>query len=857
MMNTAVPAQPSMEVNRDAFLQTWNEPTDFPGWLSSVDNFMIGMRFLVTSFSFFLIAGVFALLMRIQLAVAENTFLGPEVYNRLFTMHGTIMMYLFAVPFQEGLAALLLPWLLGSRDLAYPRLTAFSYWVFFFSGLIFFSGFLFDTVADVGWFAYTPLSAPAFANRGIDFWVVGLGAAEVAGIAAGAELTISILRLRAPGMSLNRMPLYAWAWLVTAVMIVFAFTTLLIATMLLEMDHDVGTRFFDDQRGGNHLLWQHLFWFFGHPDVYIIFLPATGVVSMIVVTFSRRIVGYTWIVVAILLTGFLSFGLWVHHMYATGLPELSLYFFAGASLMIAIAAGVQIFAWIASLWGSRPVLATPLLFVLGFMFIFVLGGLTGVMVAIVPFDLQVHDTYFLVAHFHYVLIGGAVFPILAGVYYWLPKFCGRMADERVGQCVFWLTFLGFNTTFFPMHIMGLLGLPRRVYTYSSNLGLDGFNLLATIGSFFLAAGFVLFVAHVFYTLRFGAEAMQNPWKGDSLEWTLPSPPSFALYPRLPEVSSRHPLWDHPQGIELKSVTKQSDQAEDSPNSIVPSLVDKLDHRPTGWRATLLVDVITGEPQAIVPLATPSFMPFVVALGVMLVTVATIAKLFLIVPVGLFMSVAALIAWLLPSRRVLELMRTSTLPNETGLPIFTTGTKSLGWLGLMFLIAVLGWSFGTLFYSYYYLRLYSTEWPQGGLPLPTPIQTGIIFAVILLACGAFGGAWYALRIGNKSGCLLGLGVGSGLLILFLVMHAYELTHLPFTPQTNAYGSIFFVLGWAVDVVVLIGIGLAGTALVRTWREAEHWRLFLAVHLQMTAHFGYFTAVSATLVYGVLYLSPFLI
>src|SRR5688500_16264368 len=276
-----------------AFKQTWDEPSGFPGGLATVDNFVIGMRFLVTSFSFFLIAGVCALLMRIQLAQAENTFLGPEVYNQLFTMHGTVMMYLFAVPFQEGLAALLLPWLLGARDLAYPRLTAFSYWVFLFSGLIFFSGFLFDAVADIGWFAYTPLSAPAFAGKGIDFWVVGLGAAEVAGIAAGAELTISILRLRAPGMSLDKMPLYAWAWLATAVMIVFAFTTLFMATLLLELDHDLGTRFFDEHKGGNHLLWQHLFWFFGHPEVYIIFLPATGVVSMIVGTSSRRVVGYS------------------------------------------------------------------------------------------------------------------------------------------------------------------------------------------------------------------------------------------------------------------------------------------------------------------------------------------------------------------------------------------------------------------------------------------------------------------------------------------------------------------------------------------------------------------------------------
>jgi cytochrome c oxidase subunit I+III len=842
MNETAEKSEHSAVRDHAAFDETWNEPTGYPGRLATVDNFVIGTRFLVTSFSFFLVSGAFALLMRIQLARPENTFLGPEAYNRLFTMHGTIMMYLFAVPLQEGLAALLLPWMLGARDLAYPRLTAFSYWVFLFSGLIFFSGFLFDAVADIGWFAYTPLSAPAFARKGIDFWVVGLGAAEVAGIAAGAELTVSILRLRAPGMSINRMPLYAWAWLATAVMIVFAFTTLLIATLLLELDHDLGTQFFNDQKGGNHLLWQHLFWFFGHPEVYIIFLPATGVVSMIVATFARRIVGYAWIVVAILLTGFLSFGLWVHHMYTTGLPELSLYFFAGASLMIAIAAGVQIFAWIASLWGRRPTLAVPLLFVLGFMFIFVLGGLTGVMVAVVPFDWQVHDTYFLVAHFHYVLIGGAVFPILAGVYYWLPKFCGRMPNERLGRWSFWLTFLGFNVTFFPMHIMGLLGMPRRVYTYPASLGLETYNLVATVGAFVLAAGFLLFFVDVLYALRFGAAARRNPWGGDSLEWTLPSPPGFSLYPRIPTVSSRHPLWEVP-----------------NPTSQDPwqHLTMLLDHRPVGWRATLLVDVITGAPQAIARLAMPSYMPFVAALGIVLITAATIAKLFLLVPVGVFISVAALFKWHWPNRKELELMRTSTLPQETGLPIFTTGDKSLGWLGMLFLIAVLGWCFGTLFYSYFYLWLYSAEWPQGGLPNPRPQMPGLLFATIALAAVAYGWGWYEFRKGRKRGCIIGVATGMALMTAFLALHMRQLGRLEFTPQTNAYGSIFFVLSWGVDVVVLISLGFTGMTLARFWKERTHWQSLLALNVHMTAHYAYFAAAVAVVTYAILYLSPYVI
>lgn len=834
-------ASPESNPSQAAFQKTWDEPTGFPGQLATVDNFVIGIRFLATSCTFFLVSGVFALLMRIQLARADNDFLGPETYNQLFTMHGTVMMYLFAVPFQEGLAALLLPWMLGGRDLAYPRLTAFSYWVFLFSGLIFFSGYLFDQVADIGWFAYTPLSAPAFAGKGIDFWVVGLGAAEVAGIAAGAELTISILRLRAPGMSLDKMPLYAWAWLAAALMIVFAFTTLFMATLLLELDHDVGTRFFNDQKGGNHLLWQHLFWFFGHPEVYIIFLPATGVVSMIVCTFSKRILGYTWIVVAILVTGFLSFGLWVHHMYTTGLPELSLYFFAGASLMIAIAAGVQIFAWIGSLWGQRPRLATPLLFVLGFVFIFVLGGLTGVMVAVVPFDWQVHDTYFLVAHFHYVLIGGAVFPMLAGVHYWLPKFSGRMPSERLGQWSFWLTFVGFNTSFFPMHILGLLGMPRRVYTYPASLGLEHLNLLATIGAFVLAAGFLLFVFNILYSARCGAEAPQNPWGGDTLEWTLPSPPGFSLYARLPAVSSRHPLWEQ-------------DEASPKTSPRVQQIIEALDHQPVGWRATLLVDVITGQPQAIVRLATPSYMPLVAALGVVLVTVATIAKLFLLIPVGMLISAAAFASWLWPDRKELERMRASKLPEETGLPIFTTGTQSLGWLGSLFLMIVLGWCVGTLLYVYFYLRLYSPEWPQGTLPLPEGSPAGLIFAVLLLAAGAGGGAWRALHRDRPKVMLVNLTIACLLQMLFLGLHLHHQTTIPFSPQANAYGSIFYLLGWGLDGIVLIGLGISGMALVRAWREAEHWKLFLALNVQMTAHFGHFTAAMAVIVYATLYWSP---
>ncbi|HEU5088029.1 MAG TPA: cbb3-type cytochrome c oxidase subunit I, partial [Roseiflexaceae bacterium] len=385
----------------------------------AVQNTPIGLRFVATAIAFFIAGGVMALLMRTQLAIPENDFLAPETYNELMTMHGSTMMFLFAIPLIEGVGALVLPQMLGGRELPYPRLSAFAYWTFLLGGVIFYASFFLGQVPDNGWYAYTPLSGPEFArDKGMDFWLLGLNVAEIGAIAGAIELIIAVLKIRAPGMTLSRIPIFAWAMLVTGVMMVFAFTPLIVGSMLLEFDRKFGTHFYDPAAGGSALLWQHLFWIFGHPDVYIQFLPAVGMVSTIVPVFVRRpISGYTFVTLAIVATGFLSFGLWVHHMFPSGLPQASLAIFSAASMMIAIPSGVQFFAWISTIYGGTPVWKTPFLWIIGFMVTFLVGGLSGVMVAAIPFDLQVTDSYFVVAHFHYVLIGGVVFPIFGALYY--------------------------------------------------------------------------------------------------------------------------------------------------------------------------------------------------------------------------------------------------------------------------------------------------------------------------------------------------------------------------------------------------------------------------------------------------------
>ena len=528
--------------------QAWRTPSGIWGTLATVDHKMIGRRYIATAFIFLILGGILALAMRWQLARPELRALSADRYNQVFTMHGANMMFLFAVPVMEAFAVFLVPLMVGTRNIAFPRLNAFSYWIYAFGGVFLWGAFLLEMGPDVGWFAYVPLSGPQFgAGKRADTWAQMITFTEVAALAAAVSLVVTIFKQRAPGMSLDRIPIFVWSSLVTAFLIIMALPAIMLASTSLILDRLVGTHFYNPAEGGDVLLWQHLFWFFGHPEVYIIFLPATGMVSTILQTFSRRpIFGYLALVLALISIGILSFGLWVHHMFTTGLPRLGESFFTASSMAIAVPAGLQIFCWIATLWDGRPVWRTPLLFVVAFIITFVLGGLTGVMVASVPIDTQVHDTYFVVAHFHYVLVGGAIFPLLGAVYYWFPKLTGRMMSERLGRWVVGLVFFGFNLAFFPMHILGLQGMPRRVYTYTPEMGWGGLNLFVSLSSLLLALGFLLFFVDVVRSARWGPFASDNPWEASTLEWATASPPDPYNFARLPVVTGSNPLWEDQQ-----------------------------------------------------------------------------------------------------------------------------------------------------------------------------------------------------------------------------------------------------------------------------------------------------------------------
>lgn len=601
-MTAVEPRLRAEQVDDDELLELWEDAPGLPGFFSSVDHKRIGIRYIVTSFVFFFIAGLTALVMRAQLAQPNNGVLSPAVYNEMFTMHGTTMIFLFNTPVLAGFGNYLIPLQIGTRDMAFPRLNAFSYWVFVLGGIFMYSGFFIGKMPNGGWFGELPLISKSYLpGVNIDFWGLGIVFTGISTTVGSVNFIVTIFKLRAPGMTINRMPIFVWSMLVFSFMAIFSVPAVTLAAGLNELDRLFATSFFIPALGGSVLLYQHLFWFWGHPEVYILFVPATGMISQIIPTFSRRpIAGYIWVAGSLVTVGFISFGVWVHHMFATGMPPLAMAFFSGVSLIITVPSGIQFFAWIATMWKGKVRLDTPMLFAIGFLLIFLLGGITGVMVAILPFDWQVTDSYFVVAHLHYVLNGAVVFPIFGAIYFWFSKMTGRELNERIGKLSFWVMFVGFNITFFPMHILGFLGMPRRVYTYNDGLGWGGLNMMISIGSAIFGLGTGISLWNWFWSWRRGPAARPDPWEGDSLEWSTTSPPPHYNFAAIPLVASRHPLWDqHPLPYAVSGPEEET---------------RALGREGAIDRATPITSGIDTRPEGNLEIPRETYLPLVIAIG---------------------------------------------------------------------------------------------------------------------------------------------------------------------------------------------------------------------------------------------------
>ncbi len=521
-----------------------HESTGIKSWLTTVDHKRIGIMYGASAFIFFLIGGLEALLIRWQLHAPDQTFLTPEMYNQLFTMHGTSMIFLGIMPLSAMFFNYLIPLQIGARDVAFPRLNAFSFWTFLLGGLLLNASFLFNAAPNAGWFGYANLTSKQFSpGLNTDFWVAGLQILGIASLAAAVNFTVTILNMRAKGMSMLRLPVFSWMSLITQVLLLLSFPIITVALILLMYDRFFGTGFFVPAAGGDPVLWQHLFWLFGHPEVYILILPAFGIISEILPVFSRKpLFGYTAMVFSGCFIAFLGFGVWSHHMFAVGMGPVADTVFSLMTMLIAVPTGVKIFNWIGTVWGGALQMKTPMYFALGFIAMFIIGGLSGVMHSVAPADLQQTDSYFVVAHFHYVMFGGSIFSLVAGAYFWWPKMFGRMLDETLGKLHFWVMLVGFNLTFFPMHMLGLHGMPRRVYTYAAGLGFEGGNLAATTGAFLIATSFLIFIWNVIKTWRGPANAPADPWNGATLEWSIPSPPQHFNFAVEPVVEARDAFW---------------------------------------------------------------------------------------------------------------------------------------------------------------------------------------------------------------------------------------------------------------------------------------------------------------------------
>jgi cytochrome c oxidase subunit 1 len=524
-------------------------------WVSTVDHKKIGILYILMALFFLVVGGCEAMMIRWQLVRPNNHFLTADTFNGLFTMHGTTMVFFMGMPILIGIGNYLVPLMIGARDMAFPRLNAMGFWATLFGGLLTYFSYATGGAPAIGWFAYAPLTEHTFARTpATDFWALGLIVSGVGTVTAAINFIATILGMRCPGMTMRKIPFFAWTMLWTSVQIVIALPPLTAILIMLLFDRQLGSHFFNPQYGGSALLWQHLFWFFGHPEVYILILPVFGIVSEIVPVFSRKVLfGYEFMAAATMAIAFISLGVWAHHMFAVGMSRAQDLFFVVSSLLVSIPTGIKFFNWLATMYGGRLTFTSPMLFTFGFLSMFLIGGLTGIMLAAAPFDLQLTDSYFVVAHFHWVLIGGTLFGVFAGLYYWYPKVTGRMLSERLGRWQFWLLYIGFFLTFGPQHIAGMLGMPRRIYTYEADRGWELWNQLSTLGALIQAPSYAIFVFNVFWSLKWGKPAGDNPWDAWTLEWATTSPPPAYNFETIPTVHSRRPLWDlkHPDDPDWK------------------------------------------------------------------------------------------------------------------------------------------------------------------------------------------------------------------------------------------------------------------------------------------------------------------
>ena len=621
----------------------WGE-SGLAAWITTVDHKTIGLRYIVTAFAFLLLGGIEALIMRLQLAGPDRTLLTPKAYNELFSMHGISMIFLYAGPVLSGFSNYLWPLLLGSRDMALPRLNAFSYWVYLFAGLFIYASFFFGA-PNAGWFNYVPYAAlPYNPGLNIDFYALGVIFLGLSTTVGAVNFLVTVMRMRAPGMSVARMPILIWGTLTASVANVLVIPGVSLAFLLLWLDRRFGTAFYVPAAGGQPLLWQHLFWLFGHPWVYVIVLPAMGMVSDGLPVFCRRpLVGYAPVAISTVATMAIGFGVWVHHMFATGLPAITLSFFSAASIVITVPSAVAVFAWLATIWTGRPVITTAFLFFASFIPLFVIGGVSGYMTGSVPVDLQLTDTYFVVAHLHYVLIGINVFAVVGGIYYWFPKMTGRFLDERLGRWNFWLMFAGVNLAFFPMHITGLLGMPRRVYTYHEGFGWDDLNLVTTWGSFLFAIGVAVLLVNVARSLRRGRVAGANPWDAGTLEWATSSPPPPYNFAVVPFVASRHPLWEGRLPGEGRSSLGRG---------------YALSH----GREALGTTVLEGRPDIILKMPEESAAPFLLAAALTVFFSALLARLWWLAIAAAVFATISLLVWLWPERHLAQVAEGTTEPS---------------------------------------------------------------------------------------------------------------------------------------------------------------------------------------------------